>query len=393
MTSTRRSARAAVHRRRMRWARVVAVFALALFVVGVGITALALAASAGPSPQPHASASADPTNAAPTATPVPALTPPPLSPAERLLAASGDPHTCAVTFAGEAIAVAPVLETQGALYQHLPIPQRDGFVFGGWYATPGDAAAFTVAQRVNGADAVACVNRRATLFASWKTPEEVAALNVGVPILMYHQFTTKPQGEKNWLKANYVYVGDFDAHMRYLAEAQIYLPTWDELSAFIDGKLYIPRNCAIVTDDDADPTWTELAAPIVAQHKILTTSFVITTAYPGPPPNQYVLQRSHTHDMHSAGANGKGRIVNWSTEQIVGDMTTSAGVIGGAKQVMAYPYGHFNDTAKEGLRQAGFEIARTTQPGYVRVGADKLALPTQRINHGMGLHAFIKIVG
>lgn len=331
MATRRRRPEAAVHRRRMRWARVVAVLALALVIVGGGITVLALANNVGGLPEPQASASADPTHTAPSRTPAPALTLPPLSPAEKLLAASGDPNTCAVTFAGDAIAVAPRLEAQGALYQHLPIPQREGFVFGGWYTTPHDAAAFTVSHRINGADAVACVNRQATLFAAWKTPGEVAALNVGVPILMYHQFTTKPQGENNWLKANYVYVGDFEAHIKYLADTEVYLPTWDELSAFIDGRLYIPKNCAIVTDDDADPTWTTLAAPIVAKYSILTTSFVITTAYPGPPPNQYVLQRSHTHDMHSAGANGKGRIVNWTTEQIVSDMTTSAGVIGGVK--------------------------------------------------------------
>ncbi len=46
-----------------------------------------------------------------------------------------------------------MLQTQGALYAGLPIPQRDGAVFAGWYATPADAAACTVAARVNGSEA------------------------------------------------------------------------------------------------------------------------------------------------------------------------------------------------------------------------------------------------
>ena len=131
----------------------------------------------------------------------------------------------------------------------------------------------------------------------------------------------------------------------------------------------------------------------MAKYKILTTSFTITTAYPGPPPNPYVIQRSHTHDMHRAGADGKGRIASASLNDIVADMNASVEILGGVREVMAYPYGHYSDTAKEGLRLAGFEMARTIEPGYVRAGADKLALPTQRINYGMGLDAFVAIVG
>jgi peptidoglycan/xylan/chitin deacetylase (PgdA/CDA1 family) len=327
-----------------------------------------------------------------TSTPTPTPTPTPLSATQALLATSADPAACAVSFVGEGITDAPQLQTEGTLYAHLPIPRRDGAVFAGWYATPADAAAYTVAARINGADVVACTEREITVHAAWKSPDDVAAENVGVPILMYHQFTTKPEGESGWLKANYAYIGDFDAQMRYLAESGFYLPTWDELSAFIDGALYIPRLSAIVTDDDADSTWLELAAPVVQTYGVPTTSFVITSARTAPTPNMYVLQRSHTHDMHTAGDNGDGRMVNWGVDQIVADLETSAAILG-AKEVMAYPFGHYDDTAKEALRRAGFEMARTVDPGYVRAGTDKLALPTIRINYGMGLEEFRDLVG
>jgi peptidoglycan/xylan/chitin deacetylase (PgdA/CDA1 family) len=317
----------------------------------------------------------------------------PPDPAERLLAETSDARACAVSFTGDAIAEAPVLQTDGELFRDLPIPRRDGMAFAGWYPTSEDAAAREQVARVNGADMVACTDRRLALHGAWMPAEDVAALHVGVPILMYHQFTTKPEGERGALRGNFAYIGDFEAHMKHLADTHVYLPTWDELSAFVDGALYIPRMCAIVTDDDADPTWTTLAAPIVAKYGILTTSFTITSAYPGPPPNAYVIQRSHTHDMHSAGDDGRGRMVNWPADRIAADLNASADVLGGTRQVMAYPYGHYNDTAKQGLRQAGFEMARTTEPGYVRAGADKLALPTERISYGMGLNAFVAIVG
>ncbi|HEX5860058.1 MAG TPA: polysaccharide deacetylase family protein [Microbacterium sp.] len=327
-----------------------------------------------------------------TPTPSPTPSPAPLTAAQQLLSDSGDTNACAVSFAGEGVAEAPVLEQQGILYAHLPIPVRDGAVFAGWYPTPQDAAAFADAARVNGADAVACTAQEITLHGAWKSPEEVAAADVGVPILMYHQFTARPEGEDGWLRGNYAYIGDFEAHMAYLAEQRFYLPTWDELSAFIDGRLSLPARSAIVTDDDADQSWFDLAVPVIDRHKVLATSFMITAYRQDPAPSPYVLRRSHTHDMHQAGENGDGRMVNWSPDEIAADLEASAAVLG-VKEVVAYPFGHHNDTAKQGVAQAGFTMARTIEPGYVRAGTDKLALPTVRINYGMGLDAFIGLVG
>jgi hypothetical protein len=359
---------------------IIAVETIALVVALVLLVQVASAGAQGPSAGPAASDSA---------TPAP---PPALTAAEQLLLDAGDGNSCAVSFAGDAISDAPVLEQQGQLYQHLPIPRRDGAVFAGWYATPEDAAAFTATSRVNGAQAVACTDQQRTLHGAWKTPAEAAAEDTGVPILMYHQFTTNPEGDSGSLRLNYTYIGDFEQQMGYLAEQRFYLPTWPELSAFIDGALYLPKKSVIVTDDDADHTWLSLAAPVVDRDHILTTSFVITKWRHEGTPSTYVLQRSHTDDMHDPGANGKGRMVNWSVPDIVADMETSAQVLG-AKEVMAYPFGHYDENAKEALRQAGFEMARTIEQGYVRPGTDKLALPCIRINYGMTMNQFIAAVG
>ena len=371
---------------RVRRRRFFAVLIAALVVIGgtaAAMTAIALSRT------PDASAAPSPSA---TAAPSPTPTPTPLTPSEQLLASTDDPNACAVSFEGDGIADAPQLQTQGALYNALPIPARDGAVFAGWYATPADAASFNIPARVNGSELVACADRQLTLYGSWKTPDENAAENARIPILMYHQFTTKPEGESGWLRGNYAFIGDFDAHMSHIATGGFYLPTWDELSAFIDARLWLPTHSVIITDDDADQTWFDLAAPVVDKYKLLATSFMITAYRQDPPPNVYVLRRSHTHDMHKAGADGKGEMVNLSAEQIAADMEASAQVLG-VKQVMAYPFGHYNETSKEGLRLAGFEMARTIEPGYVTIGTDKLALPVQRINYGMGVDALAGMIG
>lgn len=60
---------------------------------------------------------------------------------------------------------------------------------------------------------------------------------------------------------------------------------------------------------------------------------------------------------------------------------------------MAYPFGHYDDRSKEGLRQAGFEMAHTIEQGYVTVGSDKLALPCIRVNFGMCVPEVKKLIG
>jgi sensor histidine kinase regulating citrate/malate metabolism len=56
--------------------------------------------------------------------------------------------------------------------------------------------------------------------------------------------------------------------------------------------------------------------------------------------------------MHTAGANGKGQMVNLSPEEIAADMEASAAALQtigvsapASHEIMAYPYGH-NDDAR-----------------------------------------------
>jgi hypothetical protein len=370
--------------RRVRLRRTIAaVIAVVLIVGAVGALALLRESSGRPVAETEPSSPSTP-SPTPTATP--------LTAAQKLLSTTSDPKACAVSFAGDGIAADPQLQTQDARYGKLPIPRSDGRVFAGWYTSAADASAMSVGARVNGADLVTCSDRQQTLHAAWTTPAANAAEDAGIPILMYHQFTRKPEGEDTWLRANYTYIGDFDAQMAYIQESAFYLPTWDELSAFIDGALFLPKRSVIITDDDADITWLEQAAPVVDARHLLTTSFVITSARTEGAPNRFVLQRSHTHDMHRAGANGKGRMVNDDADTIAADLEQSAAILG-AKEVVAYPFGHYDDTTKEGLRRAGFEMGRTVEHGYVRLGTDKLALPVIRMNYGMTVEDLKNAIG
>lgn len=339
------------------------------------------------------------TPAAETATPTP--TPTPLTPVEQLLADAADPAACAVSYVLEGTALAPQLQTQDTLFGRLPLPRADGRVFAGWYADPAAATAASTdpaanagapATRVNGSDLVSCTAQQITLYGAWTTPEAVSTEAARVPILMYHQFTDKPEGESGWLRGNYAYIEDYRAQMQYIKDGGFYLPTWDELSAFIDGALFLPDRAVIISDDDGDPTWLTMASPINEQLQLMTTSFDIT-GDGAAPQNRFILPRSHTDNMHTAGANGTGQMVNLTPAEIAADMEASAAKLGGVKEIVAYPYGHYDERTKEGLRAAGYEMARTIDQGYVQVGSDKLALPCIRMNFGMGVADLTELIG
>ncbi len=299
---------------------------------------------------------------------------------------------CAVSFAGDGVSAPPQLQQQGERFAPLPVPTASGRVFTGWYDTAQAAATREVAHRVNGARLAACTDRRLTVYGGWETAAQFAAAKVRVPILMYHQFTTNPQGEKGWLRGNFVYTGAFDEQLAHIAQGGFYLPTWDELDAFLDRRLALPARSVIITDDDAAPSWFELAVPIVNKYKLLTTSFVITQNHAWPNPSIWVQQRSHTNDMHRAGANGKGLMVNLPADKIAADLETSAQILG-AKEVIAYPFGHHDATSEQGVREAGFTMAVTVAGGYATPGDDKLALPRVRVSYGMTVAQLAAAIG
>lgn len=232
-----------------------------------------------------------------------------------LLAATANvTGACAVSFQLDGATLAPQLQVQDRLFERLPIPRADGRAFAGWYADASAAAAASAdpaagavnpAVRVNGSDLVACPARELTLYGAWTSPAAVTAVGARVPIMMYHQFTDKPGGEEGWLRGNYSAIGDYRATMQYIKDSASYLPTWDELSAFIDGALYLPDHSVIITDDDADPTWLTMASPINEQLQVIATSFDIT-GDGAAAQNRFILPRSHTHTMHTVGARDHG---------------------------------------------------------------------------------------
>lgn len=105
----------------------------------------------------------------------------------------------------------------------------------------------------------------------------------------------------------------------------------------------------------------------------------------------YIHFESHSHNLHQAGQNGKGLLVNLSYEKAYQDIEQSINILN-SKKAFCYPFGHYNSTAKKVLKDIGYKVAFTTNGGRVKTGMDPLELPRVRILRDDSLSSFISKV-
>ena len=213
----------------------------------------------------------------------------------------------------------------------------------------------------------------------------------GLPVLMYHFFYDKSKDSGK--DANWIEISNFEEQMKYLAENDFYFPTWEQVENYIDGKQELPEKSIVITVDDGDPSFFELAVPIIQKYKIPITSFVITYWYGNRANDKqdYVSYQSHSYDMHKAGSNGKGVMLSWDYDKIKDDILLSRDVLGGAN-IFCYPFGQYNDLDIKVLKENGYRLAFTTKGGRVKKGSSKYELPRVRISGNTGIEEFKKKV-
>lgn len=211
----------------------------------------------------------------------------------------------------------------------------------------------------------------------------------GLPVLMYHFFYDKSKDSGK--DGNWIEISNFEEQMKYLSENDFYFPTWEQVENYIDGNQELPEKSIVITVDDGDPSFFELAVPVIQKYKIPVTSFVITYWYGdrAKDKQQYVDYESHSYDMHKAGKNGKGVMLSWDYDKIKDDVLLSSEVLGGAN-IFCYPFGQYNDLDMKVLKENGYKLAFTTKAGRVKKSSSKYELPRVRISGNTSLSEFIK---
>ncbi|MGL4589663.1 MAG: polysaccharide deacetylase family protein [Mycoplasmatales bacterium] len=229
--------------------------------------------------------------------------------------------------------------------------------------------------------------KQATVVKTSNTNEKLAQ---DVPVFMYHFFYSKANGETaqdgNWLEEK-----DFESHVKYLSENNYYAASMADVEKFIKGQIRLPKKTVAITIDDNNPSVKKYAYPILEKYKFLGTSFVITDKIKDSTgiQSEFVDLASHSDAMHAGGCDDKhgGAIQCIPVEDGVKDLKLSAEKVGGTT-VLCYPFGDYNQNAFDILKQAGYTLALTVDPGYATVGIDPYLVPRVRISTTTNLENF-----
>lgn len=235
-----------------------------------------------------------------------------------------------------------------------------------------------------------------------KQENEVAGdgqeLATSIPVMMYHFFYSEANGETRG-DVNYVEVNEFDEQLDYLVQEQFIPLTMREVQYFMEGRGQVPSKSVAITIDDGHPSVYQYAYPLLKEHGLNATLFLIGGWMEPSLPYEFLEMReeglelqSHSFLMHQGGCAGMGhggRLLCVSQEDGVIDTKQSFDYVDGGF-VYCYPFGDVNENAMQILKDAGTKLAFTTEFGKINPGLDPLKLPRIRVTGGAGIAQYKK---
>lgn len=211
-----------------------------------------------------------------------------------------------------------------------------------------------------------------------------------IPVLMYHE--VNDQGITD--DANNIPVENFEKHLQYFRDNGYTTITMKQLDDYLNNKVGIPEKSVVLTFDDGLYSIKTLVLPLLEKYDMHALTFVI---------GEYADERklghlnpeevaevkasgrievaSHSYGMHKAGYDGRGLITTADHDAIIEDMKKMKDMLG--TDYYCYPFGHYNEDAEAAIKEAGYHLAFTVEPGVVNESMDHFALPRVRVSASM----------
>ncbi|MCM3629369.1 polysaccharide deacetylase family protein [Paenibacillus glycanilyticus] len=230
-----------------------------------------------------------------------------------------------------------------------------------------------------------------------------------VIVLMYHHIDGK-ESEAT------ISPGRFGTQMKLLKENGYHVISTEQLADFMKHKAKVPDNAVVITFDDGYESFDQYAVPILKKYNFTATHFIIGSSSD----KQNVQTKhltwdtmrrlkaegfsfySHTYHQHDYASldkkshktgpmlaspiylKDKGRVE--TKKEYLARVGADARLmekrlkteLHNTYQMIAFPYGVFNRTAKQLEKEAGVTLFFTTQPGINKPGSDEVL----RLNAG-----------
>lgn len=245
----------------------------------------------------------------------------------------------------------------------------------------------------------------AALTAVQFAPLAAAAEPVSVPILAYHRFGPTVADSMT------ITTPVFEAHLKYLKEHGY---TVIPLQALVDYRLGKapppPPHSVVITFDDGHRSVYEVALPLIKQYQVPVTLFI----YPSAISNSHApyamtweqLQelvatglftvQSHTY-WHPNFKQEKKRLTPAEYDKIVATQLQKSRAVlakhfGGNIDLLAWPFGIYDDQLLDSAQKAGYVAAFTIDGRQARAQDRMLALPRFLMNNSQQGKVFAQMV-
>ncbi len=230
----------------------------------------------------------------------------------------------------------------------------------------------------------------------------------GVAVLGYHHLLPDNINKKYRKKSITLSLETFEEQMQLLYENGYSSLTMEELSEYLDGNIAVPEKSVVLTFDDGYLSNYIYAYPILKKYGFRATVFVITGMVMDKTEelnskrlnfigwdqiHQYgdVFEHGgHTHNLHYV-TGSYSHLVSSPKRKIIADLKKSQDLL--QTEYFAYPYGQYNDKVIDALKETGYKMAFTTNPGRVFPGDDLYRLGRLCIDRKTTMNMFKDYVG
>jgi len=235
-------------------------------------------------------------------------------------------------------------------------------------------------------------------------PDPLPDRSVTVPILMYHRIAKVREGEPQLTIDLTVDPDDFARQMQWLADNGFTSITQRELydALMEDGPL--PERPVLITFDDGYRGVATVAAPIMRRHGFIGTAYVITDRIAKDPKvaptwltwgqlraldrrgwdiGSHTVSHADLTDLPPDRALKQLRQSRFALERNLDQPV----------QWFCYPYGRVDAGVEQLVREAGYVLAVTTQPGDRLSAREPLLLPRVRVAYDTGVRGLAASLG
>lgn len=214
---------------------------------------------------------------------------------------------------------------------------------------------------------------------------------VGIPVLLYHRIVEKP------VKAEIdTSIKNFRDTLQFLQENGYTTLTSPQYVDIMNGTIPSPEKPILLTFDDATPDFIENALPILKEFHMNAVLFVVPDwiggSYSFSKDDLIQLSKEEIISIENHSYNHDGDVWGWygsnkspitleqAEEQIVKANEYIEKITGRLPLLMAYPYGSYNEIAKQANKMNGIQYAfKVGYPDEDRFAMGRHYLTDQRV--------------